>query len=329
MNILVIGAGSIGKRHIGNLLSLGYTKISVVSRSVLPNDIAHLDSYKSLQSALLDKDFDAAFICTPTALHVESLQTLLEKRIKNIYIEKPLSHNTENIKQALALAANYENNIVVGYDLHFDPGVQKVYELLKNGTIGNIISINAFVGQYLPHWRPYEDHRKGMSAKISTGGGVLLDIIHEFDYLYWLNGPAKTVAGFNLNSNTLEIETEEAAEVIIKYANGSIGSVHLDYLQPSLVRYCIITGTKGSINCNMAEKKVSWSLHNGNYDQFTYASFERNDRFKDIVKHFLENTNDYRLTRLQQALESLYIVEAAKYSSANNCMVLMPGITNN
>jgi len=329
LNILLIGAGSIGKRHIANLLSLGYNNISVVTRSHLPEELLHLTTYKTIAGALQNSIFDVAFICTPTALHIENLQLLLEKQIKNIYIEKPLSHTVENIKQVLDLASGYDNNIVVGYDLHFDPGVQKVYELLQAGTIGRVLSVNAFVGQYLPLWRPYEDHRTGMSAKKSTGGGVLLDIVHEFDYLYWLNGATETVAGLNTNSGTLEIETEEVAEVILKYANGSIGSVHLDYMQPSLVRYCIITGAKGSITCNMADKKVTWAMHNGDKGEFNYETFERNDRFKEIVKNFLENKGDYRLTSLQNALESLYIVEAAKYSSANNCMVNLQNFKTN
>lgn len=329
MNILLIGAGSIGKRHIANLLSLGYNNISVVTRFHLPGELSHLITHKTIAAALQDSNFDVAFICTPTALHIENLLLLLEKQIKNIYIEKPLSHTVENIKQVLTLAATYNNNIVVGYDLHFDPGIQKLHELLQAGTIGKVISVNAFVGQYLPHWRPYEDHRTGMSAKKATGGGVLLDIVHEFDYLYWLNGPAETVAGLNVNTGTLEIETEEVAEVIIKYTNGSIGTIHLDYMQPSLVRYCIITGAKGSITCNMADKKVTWALQNGDKGEFSYETFERNDRFKEIIKHFLENKNDYRLTSLQKSLESLYIVEAAKYSSANNCMVNLQNFKTN
>lgn len=321
MKILLIGAGSIGKRHLANIVTLGYTNISVVTNSVLTAPFTGFTTYTSVEQAFTGNHFDAAFICTPTANHFDALRILLQKKVENIYVEKPLSHNNSHIAEILALAAAYKNNIVVGYDLHFDPGIQKVKALMQQGIIGKTVSVNAFVGQYLPQWRPREDHRKGMSARAEAGGGVILDLVHEFDYLCWLNGPVETVAGFNINTGCLEIETEECAEILLKFHNKSIGSVHLDYLQQSLVRYCIVTGTKGTITCNLAERKVTWLAESGITGEFSYAMFERNDRFKEIVRCFLEHNTDERLTGLQPALQSLQIAEAAKYSSTNNCMV--------
>jgi len=328
LNILLIGAGSIGKRHLANIFALGYTNISVITSSTLPPQFTGIATYKSISDAFARSHFDTAFICTPTANHFEALKILLQKKVENIYVEKPLSHNTEHVADMLNLAAQYKNNIVVGYDLHFDPGIQKTRHLIQQGTIGKTASVNAFVGQYLPHWRPHEDHRKGMSARAETGGGVILDLVHEFDYLCWLNGPVETVAGFNINTGSLEIATEECAEILLRFANRSIGSVHLDYLQQSLVRHCIITGTKGTITCNLAERKVTWLAEGGVTGEYSYAAFERNDRFKEIVRSFLENNTDERLTGLQAALQSLQIAEAAKYSSINNCMVSLQGINN-
>lgn len=321
MNILLIGAGSIGKRHLANIISLGYNNISVVTSVALPPQFNCINTYKNVSQALADKQFDVAFICTPTANHVEVLKLLLQQKVENIYVEKPLSHTIGNVAEILALAAAYKNNIAVGYDLHFDPGIQKVRELMQQDVIGKTVSVNAFVGQYLPHWRPHEDHRLGMSAKAETGGGVILDLVHEFDYLCWLNGPVETVAGFNINTGVLEIETEECAEIMLRFVNNSIGTVHLDYLQQTLVRYCIVTGTKGTITCNLAERKVTWLAGGDITGEFSYACFERNDRFREIVRCFLQHNSDDRLTGLIPALQSLQIAEAAKYSSANRCMV--------
>lgn len=283
----------------------------------------HLTTYNTLANALESQSFDTAFICTPTSHHITNLALLLQYRVENIYVEKPVSHSTQGLQHVLSQASSYKNNIVVGYDLHFDPGIEKTYRLLQQKIIGNIVSVNAFVGQYLPQWRPYEDHRKGMSAKKETGGGVLLDLVHEFDYLCWLNGRVETVAGFYTNSGTLEIETEETADVLLKFANNSVGTVHLDYLQQKLIRYCIITGTQGTITCNLADKKVSWVMVDDNNGEFTYADFDRNDRFIQIINAFLTNQNDARLTSLQNALQSLYITEAAKASSETGRMVTL------
>ncbi len=323
MKILLAGAGSIGKRHLQNLLALGYNNISVITSSILPLELSHLNTFKTFAEAFDRQSFDTAFICTPTSKHIAGLFELLHQKVENIYIEKPLSHNGENIQAVLDLAASYGNNIVVGYDLHFDPGIQRVRELIQQNIIGKIVSVNAFVGQYLPHWRPNEDHRKGMSARRETGGGVLLDIVHEFDYLCWLTGKVEAVAAWYLNSGTLEIETEDSADVLLKFSGGATGCVHLDYLQQSMIRYFILTGTKGTITCNLANKSVNWITEKGITGEFTYTAFERNDRFKAIIQTFLENKKDERLTSLQDALQSLQVVLAAKYSSDNSCIVNM------
>ncbi len=329
MTILVVGLGSIGKRHVRNLLSLGYNNISVVTSRPLPEEFLALTSYQSAQEALDAAHFDAAFICTPTANHLSIFFALLQYKVINIYVEKPLSHTTEDIAQALQLASTYKNNIKVGYDLHFDPGIQKLKQLIGQNIIGTLVSVNAFVGQYLPHWRPYEDHRKGMSAKKETGGGVLLDIVHEFDYLRWLTGQIYSVACWHVNTNSLEIETEEVAEVLLKFDNGVIGTIHLDYLQPTLVRHCTFTGTNGSITANLAKSHVEWMTHNGEKGEFNYTGFERNDRFKEIVSAFLENNADERLTTLTEALHSLLAVEAAKRSAETESIIKLENIYKN
>ena len=259
MKIVLIGLGSIGQRHLRNLLQLGYKQVTVVSRAgILPEEFASLNVFSTLNEALASSTFDAAIICTPTAFHTQSLVSLLQSKVPNIYIEKPVAHNWEQLNNVVTLASGYSNNIVVGYDLHFDLGLQKVKQWINEGTIGRVISANAQVGQYLPDWRPNQDYRQGMSAKKETGGGVMLDLVHEFDYLLWLVGSASHISAHYTNSAALEIETEDVADVLLKFESGAAGTIHLDYLQPKLVRNCLLTGTKCSIYWNLVESKVTW-----------------------------------------------------------------------
>ncbi|WP_207493413.1 Gfo/Idh/MocA family protein [Aridibaculum aurantiacum] len=322
MKILLIGLGSIGQRHLTNLLHLGYTDVSVVSRAgVLPDSFSRLTCYASVDDALQARSFDAAIICSPTALHLASLFPLLRAQVPNIYIEKPVSHNLEGLDELVRLATSYTNNIVVGYDLHFDPGMQKVKELLDQNVIGKIVSVNAQVGQYLPDWRPQQDYREGMSAKKETGGGVMLDLVHEFDYLYWLFGPAENICCQYTNSGALEIETEDVCEVLIRFSNGAIGTIHLDYLQQKMIRNCMITGHNGSIFWDLSNCRVSWINKNKQETQFEYVGFNRNDRFIESMQSFLSGAEDPRLTSLAEGLESLRWVVAAKYSAEHNSFV--------
>jgi predicted dehydrogenase len=324
MNILLIGLGSIGKRHLRNILSLGYNDVSVVSNSFSANaEFEKVTVFKTIDEAFASNHFDAAFVCSPTAFHIEQLIALLKNRVKSIYIEKPLNNSLQNVDVVLQLANKYFPHIVVGYDLHFDPGIQRIREWIKENRIDRIVSANAFVGQHLPQWRPYEDHRQGMSAKKETGGGVMLDLIHEVDYLYWLLGNVETVACNYINTGELEIETEEAADMLLKFSNGVTATVHLDYWQPKLKRFCILTGTKGTIHWNLSEQNVTITNLQGEQEEFSYQSFNRNDRFVCIVKTFLENANDERLTKLPDAIESLKVILAAKHAGENSCVVRM------
>ena len=304
------------------MLSLGYKNISIVSRSgKLSDEFSNHKVYSTVEEAISNSSFDAAVIAVPTAFHIQILNALLSVGIKNIYLEKPVSHNYNEIDQSIQLIKKINARVIVGYDLHYDAGLQKVKELITSNTIGTIVSANAQVGQYLPDWRPYEDYRQGMSAKIETGGGVMLDLVHEFDYLYWLLGNVKTIASFNKNSNALKIETEDVAEVLLQFNNGVIATIHLDYLQQKLVRNCLITGSEGSIYWDLASSKVKWILKDKSEHEFDYSGFERNDRFIKIIKDFLQSSSNHQLTSFEDGLISLKMVLAAKYSSAKNVFV--------
>lgn len=321
MKIILIGLGSIGLRHLRNVLNDGH-HVTVVSRSgSLPNEFSLLTVHTSLSAALSSARFDAAIVCTPTSHHAASVRSLLQAKVPNIYIEKPVSHTFHGLDNVVALSKTYTNNIAIGYDLHFDPGLQKVKQLLDEQLIGKVVSVNAQVGQYLPDWRPHEDYRQGMSAKIEKGGGVMLDLVHEFDYLLWLIGDVKTLACQYTNSGALEIETEDAADVLLRFSNGATGTIHFDYLQQKLVRNCMITGFNGTIFWNLAESKVRWITKDKKEDEFQYARFERNERFVQIMRSFLENKNDPRLTSLEQGMESLKLVLAARHSSEHSVFV--------
>lgn len=322
MKILLIGLGSIGTRHLQNILALGYTKVDVVSsKTALPAEFTQCQLYKTIDEAFNNNNYHAAIICTPSAMHAQQLIQLLQHHIPMIYVEKPVSNSMSDINTIRQLAVTYPNRIIVGYDLHFDPGMQKVKELLTANAIGTIVSVNVFAGQHLSQWRPYEDHRKGMSARQETGGGVLLDLIHEFDYLYRLFGDVTTVSCNIINTGSLEIETEESADVSLKFSNGVSATVHLDYLQQQLIRYAIITGTNGTITLNLAERFVHLINKAGKDDTFNYNSFERNERFVTAMQSFLSEKDDERFSTFEDGIKSLAIVLAAKEAASKNCVV--------
>lgn len=322
--IVVIGLGSIGTRHFTNLKTLGFQDIVLVSSKLLkPIEWEGHEVFSKLEHALQSHHFTHAFVCSPTASHVAQLKELVQARVSKIYLEKPISHNLDDLEQFNA-ALTQGVQILVGYDLHFDPGLTKVRELLNNKAIGKVYSANAFVGQYLPDWRPYEDHRKGMSGSVEHGGGVMLDLIHEFDYLIWLLGSVQSVSAIYQKNPELEIETEDVADVLIKFKSGATGTIHMDYHQRVLIRNCVFTGDLGTIKWDLAARTVTLTQEDKQEVQFDFSNFERNDRYLEIAKAFMEEESDDRICTFERGLESLQLVMASKISSQSISTIKSP-----
>lgn len=319
MNILIIGTGSIGMRHLQNCLTLNSNSlISVVSRS--KTEIQNIKSiliYKNIEDAFAKNQFyDAVIVATPTNLHIENCVQLINLGIKKIYLEKPISNKIDGVFELIELIKKQSVLVFVGFDMRFDLGLNKVIQLLNDITIGNLISFQAEVGQYLPDWRPETDYKTGMSAKIALGGGVMLDLVHEFDYLIWILGPFKNIFGLNKKVPTLEIETEAISVNIIETQTGIIGVLSMDYLQKKLCRRVKFIGDNGIIEWDYVTSQVKWNTKkNQDWNTFSYNHIERNDRFITILEAFFDATAsniDPRLTILSDGVASLEAVLKAK-----------------
>lgn len=205
MQFAVVGQGSIGKRHTENLIDLG--------QKVVPIDIGDK----------LPFDVDCAFICTPTQYHCEHAYEYLSRGIPT-FIEKPLSWDLEEAHKFVQSLLSNNTISMVGCNLRFHPALRDAKDICSKHKA---IFARAEYGYYLPFWRK-GDYRKSYSA--SKYGGIILDDIHEIDYLYWLFGniaDIKTVYG---KVSNLEIEKEDISETSIIFENGVTASVHQDYL---------------------------------------------------------------------------------------------------
>ena len=325
-NILLIGLGSIGTRHLTNLLALGYRKISVVTRrGEVEKGFDQCKFYMSIGDACSDQKFNTAIIATPTSNHIRDLLEILENNIQNIYLEKPISHSINDIEKVGEKLTLSGANLFVGYDLHFDPGLLLIKEYIDAKKIGKVVSFIAEVGQYLPDWRPGTDYRKSMSAHKSQGGGVMLDLVHEFDYINWLVGPIKSIGGKNGKISNLDIDTEDVSVNIMETTSGALGTLHLDYLQSEMSRKCKVIGDKGVIIWDYSKSVVKFMSHEDRvWLTHDFRDYKRNDRFVDIMKTFLASSkenSDSRLVDFHDAVKSIELVELAKESDINDRMV--------
>jgi len=156
--------------------------------------------------------------------------------------------------------------------------------------LGKIYTINHEFGYYLPYWRPKQDYRRNYAVKRAAGGGIILDDIHEFDLLFWLNNfepvlKAKFVFG---KVSDLESETEDAAIAAFKFKNNVLGAVRCDYLQQSYSRNCKVVGERGTLEWNFHENIVWLSARQGKKKLFEVKKFDFNDVYIDEMKYFLK-----------------------------------------
>ena len=284
MKILIIGLGSIGKRHL-NILKNMNKKINIIALRSDRNakKIDGAKNYYNLQNALKEKP-DIAFITTPTSLHIK-YATKCAKAGCHLFIEKPLSHNQKDIKELINIVK--KNNLItlMGCNMRFNPVIKKLKEKIYELDLKNIYSYRINCGSHLPDWRPNRDYKKTYSAKKEMGGGVILDLIHEIDYAYWLFGEIENLKSYSDHISNLKINTEDFAEIILKNKNNIIGNIHLNYYRLNAKRYIEIIAKDLLIEADLLNGKLNINYKNKNV---TYDfDFKRNYMYEKQMKYFL------------------------------------------
>jgi predicted dehydrogenase len=294
--IVIIGFGSIGQRHYKNLLSLGFKSVYAydVDRKKLKD--RDIKTVKNINVKTL-RDFDVAFVCNPNNLHIKTAINCA-KADCHLFIEKPLSHNLAGIKELENLCKKKKIINFVACNMRFVPCLQFIKKYLEKKGLGKVYSIYHELGYYLPYWRPGTDYRKNYAVKKSTGGGIILDDIHEFDLLFWLNGFKEVKESkfiFNKASD-LDLSTEDNCIASFKFNNKVLGSVKCDYLQKIYSRGCKIVGEKGNLEWDFKDNIVWLKNNNGNRKLFAVKKYDLNKMYIDEVKYFFNCLSNGRRT---------------------------------
>ena len=250
MRVLVVGLGSIGRRHLANVRRVLPDANVTVWRHArspgadeVPTGADHV--VHTLEEALSPRP-NLAILASPASSHVSTATALAAAGI-HMLVEKPLSDTLDGVDDLIAECARQRVTLMVGYHLRFSGSLACIHQAINDGVIGRVVSLRAEVGQYLPDWRPGADYRQGVSARSDLGGGVVLELSHELDYVRWLAGEVRSVRAETGNLGGLDIDVEDVAEIVLRFANGAIGSVHLDMVQRSSTRTCRIIGTEGTL----------------------------------------------------------------------------------
>lgn len=293
MRALIVGLGSIGRRHLKNLRRMEPEAIITVCRQNKINrekqEVPEADRVVyDLDEALKDKP-DLALICSPAPYHVDAGLALARENV-NLFIEKPVSHALEGVDDLIVECRGRGVVLAVGYNFRFDGRLQIMRQALLEGRIGRILAVRAEVGSYLPDWRPGRDYKESVSARRDLGGGVVLELSHELDYVRWLVGEVTAVSARTARLSDLGIDVEDTAEIILEFNQGAIGSVHLDMVQRTPTRICRVVGSDGvliwdginhSVRLFSAASKTWSDLHKA-------ESIDRNEMYEKELRHFLD-----------------------------------------
>ena len=325
--VIVMGCGSIGRRHIGNLIALGATNI--VGFDVRGDQRDRVRKAFGIDvAATIDEAFrhepTIALVTASTSHHVP-LAVAAAERGCHIFVEKPLSHERTDIDLLLKLVASKGLRTLVGCNMRFHPGLATLKQLLEENVLGTVVAARVQVGQYLPDWHPDEDYRQMYSARRELGGGIILDAIHEIDYLRWFFGEVAQVACFSGQLSHLEIDTEDTAGILLRFERGPVGEVHMDYVQRVYARTCQIIGDEGTALWDYTSDSVRhFSAKSKTWRDIRIASeWKPGDAYVDEMKHFLECIAEDRETTLPIAdgYRVLEIALAALESSSSGSII--------
>lgn len=325
MKILIVGYGSIGRRHLNNLRALGQTDLLLLRshRSTLPDDAIREFPIETTLEAALAHHPQAVVIANPTALHLDVAIPAARAGCA-ILMEKPLSHSMERVDELQNAVEKGGGAFVTAFQYRFHPGLRQVKKWLQDGRIGSIVSVKSHWGEYLPGWHPWEDYHASYSARADLGGGVVNTLCHPFDYLRWMIGETDQLLAVTSNLG-LNLPVEDTADVLLRYRNGVTANIHLDYLQQPGQHDLLITGSAGSIQ---------WSNADGCAKRYDPANdvweevhppegFERNTLFIDEMAHFLRvvEKQEAPLCTLEDGIAALRLTEAVHRSAREGSLV--------
>lgn len=282
IKVLFIGVGSIAKRHICNLKMIAKEKgfsvrIDAFRHSTNSTKISEV-FYEYHEKGEVPDDYDIVFITNPTERHLSALKDFHNKG-NHFFIEKPVV-SEKQIAEAEDFPLRENSLYYVACPLRYNPVIQFIKD---NIQMEDVISVRSISSSYLPDWRPNQDYRQTYSAHKELGGGVSIDLIHEWDYLTYLFGWPEKLCTMIGKKSDLEISSDDYAIYIAEYPN-MIAELHLDYFGRKTIREIQLIAKDETIIGDLVNNKIFF-LNSGREIDFQE---ERDDFQKRELVHFID-----------------------------------------
>lgn len=305
MEFLIVGYGSMGQRHARNLRKICAKNGLSCSIDLLRT--RSTDAPEGIRGVYTSKDqfpgtYDAIFITNPTAAHYETLVDLIELS-GAFFIEKPVFDRTD---YDLDFLDREEKVLYVAAPMHYKPAISWLKE---HFDFSEAFSLRSISSSYLPDWRPGVDYRKTYSAHKDMGGGVAIDLIHEWDYLQYLIGFPERVHSIIAKRSDLEIDSDDVALYIADYGDKT-AEIHLDYFGRVPLRKLEIFTKEDTVECDLLTDTISF-LKAGEQIVLTEERDDTQTReleaFLEMIQGKRESTND-----IEHALNTLILAKGCE-----------------
>jgi len=309
--IAIIGFGSIGTRHFDNITSVLKERTSSFAidlirsgngKALIKDVEKHINHTYSISDSI-PNDYDAIFVANPTHLHYSTIQQF-STHTKNMFIEKPVFDTTNISIDDLQL--NGHGQYYVACPLRYTSVIQYMKNLCEQESV---LCARTICSSYLPDWRPDQNYESTYSAHIEQGGGVSIDLIHEWDYLCYLFGQPEQVFNISGKFSKLNIDCEDVSLYIAKYPHMAV-EIHLDYFGRKPIREIQVFTDKDTIVGDLINSEIRY-LKSG---EVVSVKQERNDFYRKEIEHFFdiiqgEVPND---NNIDMALQTLKLAKVGR-----------------
>lgn len=329
--IIIVGLGSISSKHIKVIEKLlPNVEVKFLRLRLKGEILLKADDYFTKISDAIAFNPDIALICNPASMHINVAQEFASHGV-HLMVEKPISDSLKGVVELINTCKQKNITLAVGYNLRFLPSMEQFRSFLYKGIIGNFFSVRCEVGQYLPLWRTGSDYRESVSAQKKLGGGVLLELSHELDYLRWIFGEVNWVRATIRKQSNLEVDVEDTAHLTLgffsKYIeNQLIGTVNLDFIRHDSTRVCTVIGEKGSLRWNGNSGVVSL-LKEGTsiWEDIFIDHSDKVDSYFAEWKNFLDCIREHKTPKNtgEDGLKVLDIIEAARKSAPTGIQIIV------
>jgi predicted dehydrogenase len=319
LHILIIGGGSVGKRHARNLHIAG-CKISCIDpradrRNEIEKELPVESVYANLEQILEPGKFHGVVVASPTAFHKEHALWSIKAGLPTL-LEKPAAMTLSQAIEIKEATKQYNVPVLLGYSWRWWPPLQKVKKLLEDKKIGELRHVQFHMSAHLADWHPWEPYQSFFMSKKELGGGALLDESHWIDLMIWILGSPESVRGTVSKLSNLEIETDDNVDIICTYPGANV-TIHLDLFGRPHEKFIRFVGDSGTIVWSASPNRIAYNDQWDKEWQVEDFTYERNDMFMATASEFMAiiNGRSFGTCTIDDGVLVMDVIEAVRESS--------------